>query len=402
MEKLTKKEITLLLTLALVQFTHILDGMIMMPMAPNLKLSMTIDSQHFGFLVASYGFAAFISAIGATFWMDRFDRKKVLLFLYSGFLLGTLSCGLAPSYEFLLGSRLFTGFFGGVAGAVIMSIIGDVLPLEKRGRGMGILMMGFAFASVAGIPAGIFLSETYSWHAPFLLIVAIGCFVLAAIFFFIPSVTIHMQPGKPRQPHILKTIGSNPNQIRALLFSLTVVISHFGIIPYISDYMVNNNGFVLRTELIFLYIVGGLFTVITSPLFGKMADKYGRFKVYAVLNTFSVIPIYMISNFNSHSFWMMIGVSAMFFVFSGARFGPMAAIITSTVEPQSRGGFMSLNSALQQLGAALCAFVGGAIISNAPDGKLVHYERVGYVAIGMTVLAFLIGYGVKVIGEKGR
>lgn len=400
MEKLTWKEITLLLTLALVQFTHVLDNMIMMPMAPNLKLTMNIDSQQFGFLVSSYGIAAFISAIAASFWADKFDRKKVLTFLYAFFLVGTAACGFAPNYESFIAIRFFTGLFGGIAGAVIMSIIGDVLPLEKRARGMGILMMGFSLASVVGVPLGIFLSEHYSWHIPFFMIAGIGFFVFWAIFFLIPPVNSHLQnTGAPRQ-NLYKAVFTNSNQVRALLFSVCLVTAHFMIIPYISDYLVNNNGFDMKTEVVFIYIIGGLLTVVSSPLIGKFADRYGRFKVYAILNVLAILPLILIPNNHSHSFWIMIGEAALFFIFSAGRMPPGFAIVTSAVEPRLRGGFMSLNSAAQQLAVAISTIAGGLIIQNDAARKLYHYEIVGYIAIGFTLLTFFLGKGVKAVGQK--
>lgn len=400
MQKLTRQEIFLLLTLALIQFTHVLDSMIMMPMAPNLKLKLNIDTQHFGFLVSSYGFAAFISAIGASFWADKFDRKKVLIFLYAFFLIGTAACGFAPNYATFLAFRIFTGFFGGIAGAVIMSIIGDVIPLEKRARGVGILMLGFSLASVLGVPLGIFLSEHYSWQIPFFMISGVGFFVFWAAFFLIPPVNGHLQKTDLPKQNLYKIVFSDPNQIRALLFSMGLVIAHFSIIPYISDYLVNNNGFDMKTQLVFMYVVGGLLTVVTSPLIGKLADKHGRYKVFAILNIIAIIPILLVSNFNSHSFAAMIGTSALFFIFSAGRMGPAFAIVTSAVQPRWRGGFMSLNSAAQQLAIALTTTIGGLIITNDSAKRLYNYEYVGFIGIGFTILILFLGKGVKVADQK--
>lgn len=393
---MTRKELLLLFTLALVQFTHILDNMIMMPMAPNLKKTMDITTQQFGFLVSSYGIAAFVSAIGATFYIDRFDRKKMLVFLYVGFLVGTFSCAFAPDYNFLMISRIFTGLFGGVAGSVILSIIGDSLPLEKRARGMGILMSGFALASVAGVPLGIFLSEKYSWHAPFFLVAFIGVFVLVAAWIFVPNVTNHLKgPHKRSAFGLYKQVLSDTNLVWGILFSICVVFSHFSIIPYISDYLVNNQGFSMQGDLIYMYVAGGILSSICAPLIGKIADKRGRYKVFATLSMLACIPLYAISNFSSTYFWAMIGTAAMFFIFSGGRMVPAQAMITSVVTPHLRGGYMSLNSAMQQLTVGLCTLMGGMIIYNDEAKKLHNYPYVGYIGIAMAVLAIIVGKNVK-------
>ncbi|MFL5753208.1 MAG: MFS transporter [Bacteroidia bacterium] len=391
-----KKEIIILLTLALVQFTHILDGMIMMPMAPNLKLAFDIDSQQFSYLVASYGIAAFVSAIGATFWMDRFDRKKVLFALYIGFLAGTFACASAPTYGFLLAARVFTGLFGGVAGAVILSIVGDVVPLERRAQGMGILMSGFALASVAGIPLGIYLSEIYSWHTPFYFICGMGLIVIFAIAFIIPPINSHLQNVQKRSAfHLYTSVFSNSNQVRALMLSVTMIFAHFAIIPYITDYFVNNLGFKMKGQIIYMYVVGGILSTFTSPLFGKLADKFGRFRIYSILSVLAIIPIYMISNFNSQSLAALLGTAAMFFMFSGGRMIPSSAMVTSAVAPQQRGGFMSLNSAMQQLAMGLATLIGGLIIFNDEQKRLFNYPILGYIGIAFTIIAILIARGVK-------
>lgn len=393
---MTKKEILLLLTLAFVQFTHILDSMIMMPMAPNLKHTMDLTTQQFSFLVGSYGLAAFCSAIAATFFIDRFDRKKALLFLYVGFLIGTTLCACSPSYWFLLSARIFTGLFGGIAGSVILSIVGDIIPFEKRARGMGILMSGFALASVVGVPLGIFLSEAFSWHAPFYFVAGIGVIVFIAACIIVPNVTSHLKgPQDKSKLYLYKHIWNDKNMVYALLFSMAMVLSHFSIIPYISDYMVNNIGFSMKKDLIYMYIIGGILSSVSAPLIGKLADKYGRYKLYFILSSLASIPILLISNFSAHVFWAMIGTAAMFFIFSGGRMVPAQAMVTSAVTPHIRGGFMSLNSALQQLGVFLCTMIGGLIITNDADKKLHNYEYVGYIGIGFTVVALILGRNIK-------
>ena len=399
-----KHEIKLLLTLALVQFTHIMDSMVMMPMGPNLKASFHIDSPQFNALVGSYGIAAFFSAIVATFWMDKFDRKSVLRTLYVGFLLGTLACAMSPTYQTLLAARIFTGLFGGIAGAVILSIVGDVIPLERRARGMGILMSGFSLAAVAGVPIGIFLSETYSWHTPFYMICIMGIFVLAAIQFTVPSITIHLENKnqKDDEPKLYSSVFNSANQLRALLFSFTYVLAHFAIIPNLSDYLVSNLHFDMKTQLVWMYILGGILSSVTSPLWGKLADKFGRFKVFMVLSILSFFPIFLISNFESSSLILLLPVTCMFFIFSGGRMIPASAMITAAVPPQLRGGFMSLNSALQQLAVGLMGLTGGFIITNDKVTHALHnYPMLGYLGIGFTVVSIVVGMGVKTFGHNG-
>ena len=380
----------------MVQFTNILDNMVMMPMAPNLRNFFHLNSQEFGFLVSSYGIAAFISALIASTFVDRFDRKKSLLFLYGGFIIGTTLCGFADSYPILLAFRILTGAFGGVVGSVILSIIGDSLPLEKRGRGMGILMSGFSLAAVIGVPLSIYFSETYSWNVPFYGIACLSLLIYIGAFSFVPNVTSHLQSaGKNNQVGLYRMILKDSNLTFSIFFSISLIFAHFSIIPYISDFLVHNLGFNMKKELIFMYILGGLLSSIAAPFFGKMADKYGRYKIYSILSLLAFIPLFALPHLNSHNFALMLLVSASFFIFSGGRMVPGQAMITSAVPARVRGGFMSLNSAFQALSMGLCAIIGGVIITNDAENKLNHYEYLGYMGMIFTLLGILLGSRIK-------
>lgn len=399
---MSRKELSILFTLAAIQFTHVLDGMIMMPMAPSIRGAFDITTQQFGFLVSSYGLAAFVSAIAATFWIDAFDRKKVLVVLYAGFILGTLACAFVPSYEWFLAARTFTGFFGGVAGAVILSIVGDLIAPERRAQGMGILMTGFALASVVGVPLGIFLSEAFSWQAPFFFICALGAPVMALIMWLIPPVNAHLQGERKAGERFLiyRSLASDMNLVRALLLSFAVIVSHGAIIPYISDYLVANLGFKMDTQVIFMYVLGGTLSTIFSPITGRLADRFGRMQVFIVMSILSVVPIYLISNLGTASMVILLLSAAMFFVFSGGRMIPSQAIITSTIPPHLRGRFMSLNSATQQLAMGLSTLIGGLIIQNDAQGKLLHYPTVGYVGIAMALVSIALVFGVEQVSGE--
>lgn len=367
-----------------------------MPMAPTIRHSFHISTQEFGFLVSSYALSAFVSAILATFWVDRFDRKNALLFLYIGFVLGTISSSFSSSYAFFIFSRIVTGFFGGVAGAVILSIVGDVIPYERRAQGMGILMSGFAAASVIGIPTAIYFSENYSWQAPFVLIGSLGFFVIIGIVLNLPKLNQHIQKGKKiARSNFYSETFQDKNQLWALMLSFCVVSAHFSIIPFISDYLINNLGFDMKSQIIYMYITGGILSTFNSPLIGKLADRHGKAKVFVILNIVAIVPVYLMSNFHSTSLIYLLFVMALFFVFSGGRMIPSQAMVTSAVLPQNRGGFMSLNSAVQQLSVGLSTLVGGLIIVNDSEGNLMNYPIVGYMGIVFTILAIIISQKIK-------
>ncbi|MFO0321277.1 MAG: MFS transporter [Bacteroidota bacterium] len=396
---MTRKELIILLTLAFVQFSNILDGMILMPLAPTIKKVFLIDTQHFGWLVSSFGISAGFSAFFSTFWADRFDRKKVLIVLYIGFIIGTYLCSVASSYEMFLAARVFTGIFGGVCGSVILSIVGDVIPNERRASAMGLVMMGFALSSVVGIPLGLILSNNFGWQMPFFVICGIGFIVLLCIFLFIPNVNEHLKSGnKTSYKQFYATLFSSKSMQIALSVPLVMMIAHMGIIPYISDFSVNNLHFNQKNDVPLMYLIGGLLSVVNSPLVGKLADKYGRFKVFGTLSSLAIIPIYLITNSTSSSVALFLFFSSMFFIFSGGRMVPLQAMVTSAVLPQFRGSFMALNSALQQFSLGIVTFIGGTIITNNANGELEHYNIVGYIAIVATILSIFLAKRIKLVG----
>ena len=186
------KERILLLLLASINFTHILDFMVMMPLGNFLMPYFKITPQLFSFVVAAYSIAAAVSGFSAAFFVDRFDRKKVLLFGYIGYIIGTICCGLAPNYALLLTLRIVAGLFGGLIGAQVMSIVADSFPYEKRGQAMGILFSAFSLASIVGVPFALFLADSISWHAPFILIGVLGILIIPAVMKYLPSMTGHI------------------------------------------------------------------------------------------------------------------------------------------------------------------------------------------------------------------
>ena len=396
--KMTRKQIIILLTLAFVQFSNILDGMILMPLAPIIKEKFLIDTQHFGWLVSSFGIAAGCSALGSTFWADKFDRKKTLLVLYIGFIIGTYLCAVSPTYELFLIARIFTGIFGGVCGSVILSIVGDLIPNQHRAQAMGIVMMGFALAAVLGMPIGIILANSFSWQMPFFAICAMGFIVFVFIVIFIPNVTSHLNKAEKTTPlDFYKMVFSSQSMMIALSLPAILVVAHMGIIPYITDYAVNNLHFSLKNQIPIIYLVGGVLSVVNSPLVGKLADKYGRYKVFFILSIVAIIPLYCITSVPATSILMYILFTSLLFVGSGGRMIPVQAMVTSAVPPQFRGSFMALNSALQQFTLGITTLIGGAIITNNASGELENYSIVGYIAIGATILSLVIARKIKTV-----
>lgn len=382
---MTKRERIILAILASLNFTHILDFMIMMPLGNYLMPHFNISTQFFSWIVAAYPVTACVSGLIAAFYVDQYDRKKVLLFAYIGFLVGTLCCGIAPDEYFLMAARILTGFFGGLIGAQVLSIIGDTFPYEKRGRAMGTVFMAFSIASVFGVPFSLYLANLISWHAPFILIVILGLPIIFLISYFLPPMRIHLQPRdenvkfRPDVGKVVKDIFENKAQVMALLLSGLLMLGHFMVIPFINPYMEFNIGW-SKSETPLIYMVGGVCALISSAVIGRMADKYGKLRVFMICLFLSLAPIFFITNMPAISFYLMLAIFGFWFTFSTGRNIPAQAMITTVVNPAQRGQFMSFNSSFQQLFTGISSIIAGMIVVKTPDGKIQHYNVLGYLS----------------------
>ncbi|RFS16367.1 MFS transporter [Emticicia sp. C21] len=398
---MSSKEKLLLFVLACINFTHIVDFMIMMPLGPQLMEIFKISPRHFGFIVSAYGLSAGISGFLAAFFVDNYDRKKVILFAYIGFVVGTFACAFAPTHQFLIAARVIAGTFGGLLGAQVMSIVADTFDYQRRATAVGFVTTAFSIASVVGIPAGLFLANKLGWHTPFLVVGALGLIVIFLIIRYVPVLDKHLKNRreKPNPLAVITNILKNPNQLRALLLSVTIMLGHFSIIPYIAPTLVANVGF-SQNDIYLIYLVGGALTIFSAPMVGKLADKKGKYPIFVIFALLSLIPIYLITNMFTGALWAILGVSGIFFVFSNGRMIPTQAIISNVVTPQQRGSFMAINSSLQLFAQAMAANIGGILIHKTASGYIENYHWVGYFCIIMISLSIFIARAVKPIPQS--
>ncbi len=382
-----RREAMLLLMLASVQFTSIVDFMVVMPLGPQLMRILKINPAQFGLIVSSYTISAGISGFLASSFMDRFGRKAAFLTLYTGFLVGTLLCGLAHTYHSLLGARVVTGAFGGILSGMALAIIGDVFPEERRGRATGILMSAFAAASVLGVPIGLYLGTKYGWNVPFLILAGLGVPVLFGGLGTLPTLRDHVHHGPHPHPLLkIRETFSHPNHLRAFALTVTLMLGGFAVIPYIAAYLVSN-GVVPEKRLPFLYVAGGILTLVGGPGIGWLADQYGKLKVYRVVAILSALLMIMVTNLPPVSLGVAMTVVGLLMLSNAGRMVAALSMITGSVESRRRGGFMSANSAVQHLSTGLGSFIGGIILVKAPDGTLHNFDKVGMIAVGATLLS---------------
>ncbi len=373
-----------------------MDFMILMPLGPQLMKIFHINPQQFGFVVASYGVSAAISGFTLAFYADRFDRKKVLLFAYIGFVVGTFGCALSPNYYVLMSARVLTGVFGGMIGSQVLSIIADTFSYDRRASAMGVIMTAFSVASVVGVPGGLYLANLWGWHAPFFTIAILGLIIIALIWFYVPSISSHLnaESAATKKMEVITNILKTPNQLRALALSTIIMLGHFSIIPYIAPSLVSNIHY-KENDIYLIYLVGGLLTIFSAPLVGKLADKQGKLPVFVVFALLSLIPIFLITNLVPAPMYVILSISGLFFIFSNGRLIPTQAMVSGVVTPKQRGGFMAINSSVQLMAQAIASSVGGMIIIQREDGYLERYNWVGYFAMLMIFLSIFIARKVR-------
>ena len=407
----------LLFLLAAVQFCHIIDFMIIMPLGKTIMAEFAISPGQFAWVVSAYAGAALTGNLISTAFIDRFDRRSALLFLFCGFTVGTLACAFAPTYLTLLLFRSATGIFGGTLGALVLAIVGDVIPLARRGAAMGWVMTAFSAASIVGVPSGIWIAAEYGWHAPFIVTAAISAGFVTLAYFVVPSLKGHLagtreqvkgqgalvaaldevplppgrqalvQPSGPRKViDPFAKIFADRNQRAALLFTMALMLGHFTIIPFIAPYMQLNIGFEDK-QVSLIYFIGGLLTVVLLPFFGKLSDRYGRMRIFATASAFALVSIYALTNLDTDSIYVALLTTSSFFVVASGRSVPATTMITSVVRPENRGGFMSIRQSVNEMALFGSTLIAGFVITEAPDGSLEHYEWLGYFTMVMSVVA---------------
>ena len=381
------RERWLLVVLAGVQVTHIMDFMVMMPLAPQLMRLFGITPAAFGLLVSAYTVSAAIAGFAAGFVVDRFDRRRLLLVLYFGFTAATLLCAVASDYAMLLAARAAAGAFGGVLGSTLFAIVADAIPEVRRGTAMGVVMSAFSISAVAGVPLGLLLAAEFSWRAPFALLTGLSALVWIAAHQVLPPLAGHLEGGG----HLslggqFKAIFGVKAHWNAFALTIALTLSGFTVIPYIAPYWVGNVGLSER-DLAAIYLVGGAATLYTSRWIGRMADKHGKRRILMLLAAASLVPILAVTHAPRMALWQALFFSTPFFILVSGRFIPTMALLSSVAPPRLRGSFMSFNTCIQQLGMGLGAALAGLMIGRLGDGSLTGYGTVGIVSAALTLAA---------------
>ena len=387
--------------LAITQFTVILDFMVMSPLGDILMKDLDLKPTRFGLVVSAYAFSAGISGLLTAGFADKFDRKKLLLFFYIGFILGTILCGLVTSYPLLVAARIITGLFGGVIGSISMAIVADLFSLQQRGRVMGFIQMGFGASQILGIPIGLYLANAWGWHAPFLWVAGMAAIVAALIAIKLQPINKHLliQRDKSAFKHLIHTFAKKNYRIG---FTATALLSvgGFMLMPFGSAFAINNLH-ITQHELPVLFMISGLSTLVIMPIIGKLSDTIDKFKIFALASIWTIVTVAIYTNLSVTPFWLVAIFNVLMMAGVMSRMIPSTALVTAIPVAEDRGAFMSINSSLQQIaGGIAAAFAGMIVVQKDTFSPLEHYNTLGFIIIGISILSILLMYRVSKLIKK--
>jgi predicted MFS family arabinose efflux permease len=388
----TSYQVFVIAILSLLQFTVILDFMVLSPLGAILMEKLKVTTSQFGLVVSAYAFSAGGAGLLTAGFADKFDRKKLLMFFYSGFIIGTVLCAIAPTYEFLLGARIITGIFGGVIGSVSFAIITDLFKMETRGRVMGFVQMSFAASQVLGLPIGLLLATHFGWHAPFWMIAGAGTVLGIVMALKLKPVDKHLHLNIDRNAfhHLFATI-TRPDYAKAFFATTLLATGGFMLMPFGSAFSIHNLGITLE-QLPIVYLVTGACSILFGPLVGKLSDKIGKFKVFCMGSALSIAMVAIYCHLGITPLWELIVLNVILFVGISSRMISSSALLTAVPDAKDRGAFMSVNASTQQISGGVASIIAGLIVVQTTSGKLEHYDTLGYVVIVSMLLATVMMY----------
>jgi predicted MFS family arabinose efflux permease len=401
--KFSAYQMFLVALLAFLQFSIILDFMIISPLGAIIMPDLDISPQRFGEIVSAYAFSAGASSLLAAGFADRFDRKKFLMFFYCGFVVGTGLCALATTYPQLLVARVVTGIFGGVIGSVVLAIITDLFPLAMRGRVMGVVQTAFSASQVLGIPAGIYIANLWNWHVTFLVIILVAVPVGVIIAVYMKPVVGHLALKQETSPwqHLAATI-SVPRYLLSFATTALLVTGGYMLMPFGSVFTVNNLGIALA-DLPTIYLLSGIFTIFTGPLVGKASDAFGKFPTFVFGCALTILMVLIYTHLGKVSLFTVILVSVLMFVGIFSRMIPSQALMSAIPEITKRGSFNAVGASVQQFSGGIASVIAGLIVAQGPTGELQRFDVLGYIVISTTLVSLVLMYFInKVVNEGSR
>jgi predicted MFS family arabinose efflux permease len=390
--RFSRRESSILGLMFLVHFCLIVDFMVVMPQGPQLMRFFGATAAEFSLLVSTYTLGAGLLSLLSALFIDRFDRKLSLLVSFAGFAVGNVACALADSFHALVAARAITGAFAGVVGAVIFAIVSDSIDIARRASALGIVMSSFALASIVGVPLCLFASNHLGWHAPFYLLAGACTLSCGVLMNFLPRIDEHLTEvhgGLRETLGMFRELVGHPSRALALLFMTFLILGHFSLNPFLFPSVISNSE-TPEAKLPVIYLIGGLASMLASIAFGRAADRFGKKAIFGTALVASLLPIYWVTHLAPMGILPVTLVVTSFFVLMGGRLTPAMALVSATALPKNRGSFLSLIGSVQQLAAALAAFIAGSLVTRTGSGKLIGFGRVGIMAAAFSLVALAL------------
>jgi predicted MFS family arabinose efflux permease len=378
-QKFSSYQIQLLICIAGLLFTMVLDFMLLPAISAMVMPALDLSTSQFGYVVSAYSISAGTSALIFSTFADRFERKKLLMFIYTGFLIGILFSALAQGFWMLIAARVFTGIFGGVVAAICYAMVSEIFSLQQRGRAMGSLHVAFALCQVLGLPAAIYIASRYQWQVAYFITLSAGLLFYVLSLFIIKPITGHLA----QQDNVsskLKGIVTTPSYWYVFANNVTIVIADVLFMTFASVFYVKNQ-LISDDELAIVFGASGIATILLSPLIGKLADKTSHFKVFAIGTGIAATMIITISQLHEAGIIRVVVCNTLLFTGMAGRMICSGALGLEIPKPTDRGSFMTFDSALQLICAGLAATAAGWIVFQDEDGKMLNYPVLSIIVV---------------------
>jgi len=252
-----------------------------------------------------------------------------------------------------------------------------------------------------GLPAGLYFANHWDWHAPFMGIIAVAVPAGLVILFGMRPVAAHLTLKQERSAfqHLAHTVAE-PRYRLAFILTMLLPTGGYMLMPFGTAYIVGNIGLSFAA-LPTIYLITGLCTAFVGPLVGKASDSFGKFNTFCFGTLLTLVMVAIWTNLGREPLAVVVVVNVVLFIGIFSRMIPSQALISAIPEMTKRGAFNAINSSLQQFAGGVSSAIAGAVIVQATDGSLRHFNWLGYIVMAIALVSLTLMYFVhKQVPER--
>ncbi|KGQ27863.1 MFS sugar transporter [Gallibacterium anatis CCM5995] len=350
-------------------------------LVPTIAQSLAISVPSAGLLVSLYALSVAISAPLLTAMTARWQRRNVLLFLMSIFVVGNLLAWQATNFSTLIGARIVTGLAHGVFFSIGSTIATQLVTKEKAAAAIAMMFTGLTVALVTGVPLGAYIGQHFGWQTTFLTVMSLGVIAFIGALLFVPK---NLQQPKPVKLIQQLDVIRSPRLL--LVYAMTALGygGTFVLFTFLSPMLQQLAGF--NGNDVSLILVGyGIAVALGNTLGGKLADKLGT--VRSLKYIFSVQMLVLFSfYFTAQSAWVVLISTILLGLTSFANVPPLQLLVVEQAKidaPQSVDVASGLNIAAFNLGITIGSGIGGQVVAKL---GLLDTAWVGAIILAITLL----------------